>query len=632
MARISDIDNRAAVHTFANLTLAERPPSEAGRTVSDMTPTSHTFQVDLRGLVDLLSHHLYSSPRVYIRELLQNAVDAITARRAFEPEAPGEVRIVTDGRRLAITDPGVGLTLGEVHKLLATIGGSSKRDEEIEGVRRDFLGQFGIGLLACFTVASTITVTTRSAREPGAGPVRWTARDDGSYTVTEPPAADKPEPGTVVELIARPGEEWLAPRRVVELAREYGSLLPAEITVEGEGRTERITDTPPLWERPWPTATARRLALNAYCEKTLGFAPLDVIDLDVPLAGIKGAAFVLPHATSPSVRPAHRVHLKRMLLTDTADNLVPEWAFFVRCVVDTDALRPTASRESLYDDEALAVARDAVGAQIRDWLARLASTDPVRLEAFLAVHELGVKALARHDPELLETMLPWLRFETTDGPANLIDFARAHQPIYLAATVDEYRQVSQIAAAQGIGVVNGGYTYDAELVQALPRLDPTVEVESLRPGVISANLDVLPGDAELALQPFLAAARARLDAVDVDVVIREFNPVSVPAILLDDREARRERQRAEAEAEADDLWGGILASIKQHTARAQLVLNHRNPTVRRVSALGEAELAGTAVESLYGQALLMSRRPLRPADTALLNRSFMNLLEHVTGE
>src|SRR5690606_40615075 len=87
-----------------------------------------------------------------------------------------------------------------------------------------------------------------------------------------------------------------------------------------------------------------------------------------------------------------------------------------------------------------------------------------------------------------------------------------------------------------------------------------------------------------------------------------------------------------AEAEADDLWGGILASIKQHAARAQLVLNHRNPTVRRVSALGDAELAGTAVESLYGQALLMSRRPLRPADTALLNRSFMNLLEHVTGE
>ncbi|WP_211116278.1 HSP90 family protein [Glycomyces buryatensis] len=600
--------------------------------MSETTPTTHTFQVDLRGLVDLLSHHLYSSPKVYVRELLQNAVDAITARRAFEPASPGEVRIWTDGHRLTITDPGVGLTAPEVHQLLATIGGSSKRDEEIEGARRDFLGQFGIGLLACFTVARTITVTSRSAKDPAAAAVRWTARDDGSYTVTELPDGEIHEVGTVVELVARPGEDWFAPSKVIELAREYGSLLPVEVTVEGGEGPVRITDTPPLWEREWPSTTARRVALNEYCENVMGFSPLDVIDLDVPIAGVKGVAFVLPHATSPSARGAHRVHLKRMLLTAGADNLVPEWAFFVRCVVDTDSLRPTASRESLYDDAALALARDAIGAQVRDWLADMAASDPTRLEAFLAVHELGVKALARHDEELLETMLPWLRFETTAGSVSLVDFVRAHQPIYLATSVDEYRQVAQIAAAQGIGVVNGGYTYDTELVQALPRLDPEAKVEVLAPGVISASLDPLDVDAELGLQSFLNAARARLAPVDVDVVVREFNPVSVPALLLDDRDARRERQRAEAEAEADDLWGGILASIKQHGPRAQLVLNHRNPTVRRVSAIGDPELAGTAVESLYGQALLLSHRPLRSADTALLNRSFMNLLEHLTSD
>ncbi|MEU6861474.1 HSP90 family protein [Glycomyces sp. NPDC046736] len=600
--------------------------------MSETTPTSHTFQVDLRGLVDLLSHHLYSSPKVYVRELLQNAVDAITARRSADPSftGPYAVRIVTDGKRLRITDPGVGLTVAEVHKLLATIGGSSKRDEEIEGARRDFLGQFGIGLLACFTVASVITVTSRSARETGAPAVRWTARDDGSYTVTEVPAAEHPEPGTTVELTARPGEDWLGPRKVADLAREYGSLLPVDITVEGGDGPVTVTDTPPLWEREYPTQTARRMALNEYCERVLGFEPLDVIDLDVPLAGVKGVAFVLPHATSPSSRPAHRVHLKRMLLTETADNLVPEWAFFVRCVIDTDTLRPTASRESLYDDEALAVTRDALGSQLREWISRMAAEDPTRLEAFLAVHELGVKALARHDPELLEAMLPWLRFETTAGRTSLTEFARVYQPIYLASTVDEYRQVAQIAAAQGIGVVNGGYTYDAELVEALPRLDPSVKVEALQPGVISASLDALDTGTELALQRFLNTARARLDQVDVDVVVREFNPVTVPALLLDDREARRERQRAEAEAQADDLWGGILASIKRDAPRAQLVLNHRNPIVRRASAVADPELAGTAVESLYGQALLMSHRPLRSADTALLNRSFMNLLEHIT--
>jgi molecular chaperone HtpG len=93
----------------------------------------HAFQVDLRGVVDLLSHHLYASPRVFVRELLQNAVDAITARRGFDPGAPATVLIeppeVTGDGTLRVHDSGVGLSEAEVHELLATIGRSSKRDD-----------------------------------------------------------------------------------------------------------------------------------------------------------------------------------------------------------------------------------------------------------------------------------------------------------------------------------------------------------------------------------------------------------------------------------------------------------------------------------------------------------------------
>ena len=85
------------------------------------TQPDHTFQVDLRGMVDLLSHHLYSSPRVFIRELMQNAVDALTARRLLDAEAPATVTIRT-GAALTVTDTGVGLTEDEVHRFLATIG------------------------------------------------------------------------------------------------------------------------------------------------------------------------------------------------------------------------------------------------------------------------------------------------------------------------------------------------------------------------------------------------------------------------------------------------------------------------------------------------------------------------------
>jgi molecular chaperone HtpG len=113
------------------------------------------------------------------------------------------------------------------------------------------------------------------------------------------------------------------------------------------------------------------------------------------------------------------------------------------------------------------------------------------------------------------------------------------------------------------------------------------------------------------------------------VVLRAFHPLTVPALHLDDRAARHEQARAEEEARADDLWAGILGSLRGSAPRARLVLNHLNPLIRRIGSL-DGELAGTATEALYGQALLMAQRPLRPADSALLNRAFMGLLEWAT--
>ncbi|MCX5360490.1 HSP90 family protein [Streptomyces sp. NBC_00124] len=598
---------------------------------SQASPSPHTFQVDLRGLVDLLSHHLYSSPKVYLRELLQNAVDAITARRAEQPDAPARVRLYAQEGTLRVEDSGVGLTEADVHTLLATIGRSSKRadglQDGLQEVRSDFLGQFGIGLLACFVVAERIRIVSRSARTPEAAPVEWTASEDGSYTVRTLTHEARPEPGTTVHLTARAGAgEWLTPERVLTLARDFGSLLPYDVRVGDEA----VTDLPAPWDRPYPSPATRRVALARHCHDLFGFTPLDSIELTVPLAGIRGMAYVLPSAVSPATRATHRVHLKGMLLTERAEQLLPDWAFFVRCVLDTDSLRPTASRESLYEDETLAAVREALGEKIRSWLTGLAAGDPERLTAFLSVHHLGVKSLARHDKDMLRTMLPWLPFETTDGQLSLEEFAQRHPVVHFTRTVEEYRQVAPIASAQGVGVVNGGYTYDSDLVEALPSVRPGTVVAELDTDTVTAHLDAVDPADELALSGFLAAARARLDPLGCDVVLRAFRPLSVPALHLDDRSARHEQARAEAEAQADDLWAGILGSLRGSTPRARLVLNHLNPLIRRISSLGDPELIGTATESLYGQALLMAQRPLRPADSALLNRAFMGLLEWAT--
>jgi molecular chaperone HtpG len=378
-----------------------------------------------------------------------------------------------------------------------------------------------------------------------------------------------------------------------------------------------------------PPTAARRQALAEYCRATLGFTPLDTIDLDLPAAGLRGVAYVLPTAVSPAQRAGHRVHLKGMLLSDEAAELLPDWAFFVRCVVDTSTLRPTASREALYEDGALAAVRDALGARVRDWLAGLAASDPDLLHRFLAVHQLAAKALVRFDDDMLRILLPWLPFETTDGNVTLEEFARAHPVIAVTRTVEEFRQVAPVAGAVGLGIVNGGYTYDHELVRRLPEIRPGTRVTDLDPATVTAHLDFADPSAELAAAAFLAVARETVGAHGVDVVLRSFQPVTAPALLLDDREARHERTRADlAQGATDGLWGDILGALRAEAPRAQLVLNHLNPLVRRAAALTDRELARATAEALYGQALLLTRRPLRAQESALLNRAFLALLDH----
>ncbi len=569
---------------------------------------SNTFQVDLRGIVDLLSHHLYASPRVYVRELLQNAVDAITATGEL---SSGAVTVTTGADQLRITDNGIGLTEAQVHELLATIGRSSKRDE-LGFARHEFLGQFGIGLLSCFLVADEIRVHTRRA---GADPVLWTGYSDGRYEVLP---GDEREPGTTVTLLPRRGSEHLLSGTTVrELAELYGSLLPVTVEVDGA----RVT----AGEVPWARGHGD---LTSYAQQVFGFRPFDVIDLNVPEAGLTGVAFVLPTPVNPAARGGHRVYLKRMLLAESIEGLLPEWAFFARCVVDSTELRPTASREALYEDSLLTDVRDAIADQLRGWLVRLAATDPRRLAQFLDIHRLGVKALALHDDEMLRLVEQWLPMETNMGNVTLAEFRERHGLIRYAATTDEFRQLAAVAAAQEVGLVNGGYVYDSEIIERLATVDREARAERLEPTDLATTFTALDTETELRLRPFLAVAQRRLDRLGCEVVIRAFDPASLPAIYLVSRAAAFHDEFTASRDRADDVWGGVLDALSRTAPadRPQLVLNHRNPLVRRVTALGDAELSGLAVESLYGQALMLGHHPIRPADAALLTTSFLGLL------
>jgi molecular chaperone HtpG len=317
-----------------------------------------------------------------------------------------------------------------------------------------------------------------------------------------------------------------------------------------------------------------------------------------------------------------------MLLAENVEGLLPDWAFFVRAVIDTSELRPTASREALFDDGNLEATRDALGAQLRGWLVRLGSTDPHKLDKFLGIHQLGVKALALHDDEMLRLVHRWLRFETNHGRMTTAELQERSGEIRYVATIEEFRQLAAVAAAQQITVVNGGYTYDSELLERLPEVVPGLITTRFDPTELSTSFDSLDPDTELQLRPFVQLAQDALDSVGCEVVVRAFEPASLPALYLVDRSAQFASELRATKDRADALWSEVLGALDTHDdSRPQLVLNHRSPLVRRMASLGDRELAQLAVEGLYGHALMLGYHPISPADSALVNRSFLGLLD-----
>jgi molecular chaperone HtpG len=596
--------------------------------------TNDTFQVDLRGLVDLLSHHLYSSPKVYVRELLQNGIDAVTMRGTTD----GRPAILLTGAdqaadgRMHCFDSGVGLDDDDVRTFLATIGRSSKRDE-LGFARTDMLGQFGIGLLSAFLVTDEIEVLSRK----GDGPiVRWRGSGDGSYVIDHvAPAISDPRaqwlaggPGTCVALAPRRGaEEWLTTDRVVALAQQYGRFLPHKVEAAAQGqRTVPIAPLTPPWLVGDPAQ--RRAAVNELGVAELGIPPFATVPVSVPAAGLNGVALILGNPTHSGRRPGSRVYLKGMLLGDEMAGLLPEWAFFARLVVDTSALQPTASREALYYDDLLADTRTALGDQLRRWLSRLAATEPGRMREFLRIHHVAAKGMALADEEMLKILLPLLPFETNTGESTLPDLMTRTPTIYVTRTVDDFRQVAQVGAAQGMEIVNGGYVYEYDLLLKAGTVLPGAHLVPLTPDDLDSHIRTVDMSRESAVAWPLDQMRAALDRLDVDLELRGFSPSSLPALYLDSETAQERRERRAVADTADDTWTAILGAFDDGaSARARLLLNDDNQTVRRLLEVRDPAMAAMGVESLYTRALLMGHHRLRAADLAALDRSFLGLLD-----
>ncbi|HEY1191174.1 MAG TPA: HSP90 family protein [Gemmata sp.] len=599
----------------------------------------HKFQINLRGIIDLLSEHLYSGPEVYVRELLQNAVDAITARAALEPGFRGEILVechAAKGKPSAVvfTDNGVGLTAAEVHKFLATIGLSSKRSAD-DPRPTDFIGQFGIGILACFVVSETIVVITRSAREPGAKPVEWRAKSDGTYTLKE---LDRDfEPGTQVWLTAKPDmDPQFAADQVQRLAKHFGGLLPHPIRVTAGKSSQVINAGGAPWRQKFLSERERTRALLAFGEEAFGGKFFDAIPLRSDTGQVDGVAFVLPFTPALSARKAHRVYLKNMFLSDTVDNLLPDWAFFVRAVVNANDLRPTASRESFYEDTKLASVRAALGDALRQYLVTLAEARPEKLDQFVGLHHLALKALAAEDDEFFAIIIDHLPFETTLGTRTFGEYRRGTDRVRFVPDNDSFRQIASVSAAQGVCVINAGHTYECELLAKVPDVFPELTVEPLDPAAVAQAFDDLEPDEQAAVNPFLTAADQILRPFRCRAEAKKFRPDELPTLYSTTRDGRFYRSLEQSKEVSGALWSGVLDTLGRRdaaeTSFAQLCFNFRNPLIQKVAAVRDRKRLARAVEMLYVQALLLGHHPLSARELAVLNGGILALIDGSAGE
>ena len=354
-------------------------------------PATFAVQAEIKQLLHLMVHSLYSEREIFLRELISNASDANDRLRfeslarpellASDPELGVRVSIDTSQRLLSVTDNGIGMSREEVIDHLGTIArsGTGQFLERLTGDQRkdaQLIGQFGVGFYSAFIVADEVTVLTRRADAPAEQGVSWVSDGQGEYRVA---AVERPERGTTVQLkLKADADEFLRPERLKALIRKYSDHIafPVRLAV-GEQAEEAVNQAKALWARP---------RTEVKDEEYVEFYKALAHDSDAPLIWshnrVEGkreytsllyvpaaAPFDLWNRESPK---GVKLYVQRVFITDQATQFLPLYLRFIRGVVDSSELALNVSRELLQQDEAIGAMRTALTRRVLDMLERLA--------------------------------------------------------------------------------------------------------------------------------------------------------------------------------------------------------------------------------------------------------------------
>lgn len=544
-----------------------------------------TADVDLGGLMTVLGQHLYSTPVVALRELVQNAHDSIVRRRMEDPAVPEQHLIRVEGDLAAgivrVVDSGAGLTDQEIHRYLATVGVGYTRKLREETQSDELIGMFGLGFLSAFVLASKVTVTTTSWQTPELG---WCYQSSNGEQYTLTPAEPRPV-GTVVELVLRDSYRNLGGNGMLaKILRRYCALLHVPVYIGQDD--EALNGEAPPWRQAQGavvehTVQARRKALAFATRFEERFEPLCTMPISPgPDSDVRGLLWVQDGATyGTSDNRNLSVFVRGMLLDDDARDLLPAWAGFIGGVIESNRLTPTASREDLQRDDAYHAAQSALTEALIDGLAQVARQQPEAWRRVLSRHNEALLGAALCDPRLFDLLAESVRIPTSQGDLSvrsLLDKGRIHINMGSPGGFED-----MLFRALHMPVARG------DRYAVVPFLREWVS----RHGGVLIELGTEHGNRKLFSEESLPANE--LDWLNQvlgngeKLVPARFEPTALPLVVVHDREAELKR-RLEADEADKRISVAALQLVRAFTAQLddsvtrRLYLNLDNPAVTQL--------------------------------------------------
>jgi TNF receptor-associated protein 1 len=402
------------------------------------TASTHEFQAEVKQVLDIVIHSLYTDREIFIRELVSNASDSLEKMRltqltendVFGAELPLEITITTDetAGTLTIADHGIGMTRSELVENLGTIAhsGSKAFAAALKNAGKSgdasLIGQFGVGFYSAFMVADEVQVYTHSWRQDGEHLV-WASSGAGTYSIEDSP--DQVRGCKIVIKLKEDALEFCRPDRVKAILAKYSNFVSFPIQLNGE----RVNTVEAIWLKSKDEVTEEQykafyqFTAHAFDEPSYRLH----FQADAPL--VINALLFLPEQNMESfgmgqMEPGVGLYCKKVLIDPRPKKLLPEWMRFVRGVIDSEDLPLNISRESMQDSALVRKLGEVVTKRLLKFLDKEAQEDSKKFQEFYAKFSRFFKEGVATDFLNRDAIAKLLRFESSlTGEAEVIGLA-----------------------------------------------------------------------------------------------------------------------------------------------------------------------------------------------------------------